>query len=243
MKYKESTTSRKIVQMLKPKVDPVNKVRLYMNYPSKLVMCPRKVCMQEEQEQSDQLAENLARGYAIHTSLQRNNLLGELPLEFEGVSGKVDLITSSEGDITVPVEIYTTAMSQPYSPEAYPIKTSQLLAYIYMMRMNTHIVDRGEIIIYYIYRRKLDANEPDREEKAKRRMHSWTIYPTQEDLVRNWLKIRENRAWLRRYTETEELPPKVPTITPVFHECEKCDFRKYCWGNEELQKKFVEALV
>jgi hypothetical protein len=211
MDYYETDTAKKLLNTIKPEGTPIEQVRAKSRSVSVLIRCPRKVVLDSLSPESDETTAAKAGGTSIHSALERGSL-SELPLDYDGVHGFIDILSD------VPLELYTTRRSDEYSPDNYPDKTAQLLAYIHM-GLKTGVLKEmaGEVVIYYINRKALK---------------SWRIHPTEEELESNWKRLKENQGELKAFIDSDG--KVMPKMNPLNRECTHCLHRSFCFGDDEI---------
>jgi CRISPR/Cas system-associated exonuclease Cas4 (RecB family) len=213
MDYYETDTAKKLLSNIKPEGTPIEQITSKSRSVSVLIRCPRKVVLDSLSPESDETTAAKAGGTSIHSALERGSLSSaELPLDYDGVHGYIDILSD------VPLELYTTRRGDEYSPDNYPDKTAQLLAYIYMGLKTGMLKDvSGEIVIFYLY---------------KRVVKSWRIHPTEEELESNWKRLKENQNELKAFIESGG--KTMPKMNPLNRECTHCLHRSLCFGDDEI---------
>jgi hypothetical protein len=217
MRYEKSSLAEVVLRGLKPSGKVSERIGAIIDSPSMLVKCPRQVVLNTLTTESDLETESKARGTSLHYALQRAQFLTEMEQSFESINCHIDFM------LDVPVEIYTTAYSHEYTPEFYPLKTSQLMVYIYVALQRGFIKEpAGEMLIFHINRKK-----------GERKLESARIHPELNELVKNFENIKYNRQQLKRYLEKGEIPDMNPTQTSDFFECRLCNHYNYCYTEIE----------
>lgn len=227
MEWEQTTTADGILVMLKgtDKLDAIAKISRSKDWVTTDVQCPRHVVWRAEEDTVDmETQENFVRGASIHVKLQEKSLLTELRVSHSGIRGKIDLIGLY---IT---EIYTTAIGGTFTPSRFPQKVNQLMAYLKMLQAapdDEKLMDidriRGEILLFQLYKKK-----------GERKLTSWLIEPTQEEIDDNWSNILYNREQLEEYVRTRTIPERNPITSPDFWECRRCEFYNRCYETDNL---------
>ena len=235
MLFVESDTAVELLDAMRPTGDAIQQLIRSMNRISMLVRCPRSVVLNASRELDHTSIENMARGTSMHEAFQRNQLVVEYNLKYDGITGHVDIIRE------YPIELYTTQSSKDFKPNRYPLKVSQLMSYIYMLHKTGQIKELvGEVGVFHIL--KMTVNVITGE--SMRRLLTFELSFTIGQLEENWRNIKYNQALIKRYLVEQKLPDMNPTITPEFNECTYCPHYEYCYGEliseEDKNKMGVE---
>ena len=220
MKFEESSLAKEVIESYKAKdrgryKTPKELIAYQSHSVSKLTNCPRKVVWQAEKPISDTLIEYLIRGTSIHSAFESTQAVTEEYLDYEQIHARVDMIVRNR-----PVEGYTTAMSKVFTPDEYPLKVAQLMAYIKMLKELGYKLEEnvGEILIYHLY-------------KKEQKLMSYKISFESEEIEDNWRNIKYNQNQLREYVSSGKIPEMNPTATDEYFECRKCEFYIRCYGS------------
>ena len=139
-------------------------------------------------------------------------------MDYDDIHARIDMITKNK-----PVEGYTTNISKPFTPDDYPLKVSQLMAYIHMAKKLDYNLEEniGEMLLYHLY-------------KKEHKLMSYRIEFTQEEIDDNWRNIKYNQKQLQEYVRSGKIPDMNPTATDTYWECKKCDFFNRCYSAKEI---------